>query len=60
MLNRLLNSLLIVGRVSKDILAPATVAAEMQSDLNAFVICDSDKDEHSAQHTFMACHADRP
>jgi len=59
MLNRLLNSMLIVGRVSKDILALATVAAEKQSDLNAFVICDSDKDGHNAQHTFMACH-DRP
>ena len=56
MLNRLRNNLLIVGRISNKIGASDAVAVELQSDLNAFMICGFDKQEHSAcSHSVSAC-----
>ena len=47
MLTRLLDSQLIVGRSSNEIRSSGAVAAKTKSDLNAFMICGSDNDEHS-------------
>jgi len=49
---------LIVGRISIEIRAPD--ADELQSDLNAFIICGSDKDERIVCfHGVSACHSIR-
>ena len=54
MLNRLLDSQLIVGRSSNEIRASAAVAAKTQSDLYEFMICGSYKDEHSVWHCLLS------